>query len=125
MPQEGNYTPAGPSIEEACLHVAEKLRGASRFLLEIRPESVERCQAELEQVIAVLENLVSHGDFQYNPRVSSMLAGIRRSACALGLQIKYASNLYSGWLQLRLGAGYTQQGLPVFVTAKTGASFEA
>jgi hypothetical protein len=125
MQQEGTHTTAGASIEAACLHAEAKIREVSRLLLDIRPEAVERCQSELQQVIALLKGLVSERAFQANPRVSSTLVGIGRSARVLKLQIEYASNLYSGWIQLRLGAGYTQQGLPVLVRGESRSSFEA
>ncbi|HEY1757509.1 MAG TPA: hypothetical protein VGG72_19205 [Bryobacteraceae bacterium] len=112
-------------IEEACLEAEARLREAARCLLDVRPEAVERCQDELQQVIAALEPFVSKGALQANPRVASALLRIRWSAQALRLQIKFASNLYSGWVQLRLGTGYTRQGLPVFVTGAPGRSFEA
>jgi hypothetical protein len=110
---------------EVCLHAEAKLGEVRQLLLDLRPEAVERCQNELQQVIVGLQRLVSQGSFEANPRVISTLLGIRRSARALKLQIEYASNLYSGWIQLRLGAGYTQQGRPLLVAREPGSSFEA
>jgi hypothetical protein len=130
MQQEGTYATPGVtipavSVDDACLHAEAKLREVSRLLLDIRPEAVERCQSELQQVIAALERLVSAGLFQANPRASATLVRIRRSARALRLQIEYASNLYFGWIQQRLGTGYTRQGLPVLAAREPGSSFEA
>jgi hypothetical protein len=124
MQQQGTSIP-GASIDDACLYADAKLREVQRLLLDMRPEAVERCQSELQQVIAVLQKLVSEGSREPNPRVSSTLVRIRRSARALKLQIEYASNLYWGWIQLRLGAGYTQQGRPLLVMREPGSSFEA
>ncbi len=115
----------GTSIDDACLYAEAKLREVRQLLLDMRPEAVDRCQSELQQVIAVLEKLVSEGAFQPNPRASSALVRIRQSARMLKLQIEYASNLYLGWMQLRMGAGYTQQGRPLLVAREPGSSFEA
>jgi|SRR5271170_55822 len=116
---------ATPTILEACLGAEVKLREARQFLLDSRPEAVERCQSELQQVVAVLEKLVAAEPLQSNPPASSALLRVRRLAHLLRLQIEFASNLCSGWIQLRLGAGYTEQGLPVLVRRESGSSFEA
>jgi hypothetical protein len=112
------------SVDDAFLYAEGKLREVRQMLLDARPESVDRCQSELQQVVAVLERLVSDGALQTNPSVSSALLRIRRSAHALGLQIEYASNLCFGWIQLRLSTGYTAQGLPVLRASEPGSTFE-
>jgi hypothetical protein len=119
MQQEGTHTDL-----EACLHAEARIREAGQWLLDVRPGSIDRCQSELQQVAAVLEGLAAQGTFHANPPLSSALLRIRRSAHALRFQIQYASNLYLGWIQLRLGAGYTKQGLPVLATNEPGCSFE-
>ena len=113
-----------PSLE-ACLLAEAKIHEARQLLLDARPGAIDCCQSELQQIVAVLERLVSEGAFQSNSPVISALQRIRRSAHALKLQIEYASKLYFGWIQLRLGAGYTEQGLPVLLTSEPGScSFE-
>jgi hypothetical protein len=129
MQQEGTHTAPSASIpstsvDDACLYAETKLREARQLLLDARPESVDRCQSELQQVVTVLERLVSEGALQSSPGASSALRRIRRSAHALKLQIDYASNLCFGWIQLRLGAGYTAQGLPVLIANEPASSFE-
>jgi hypothetical protein len=123
MQPEGTH-PAPDANLEACLHAEGRIREAGQCLLDARPGSIDRCQSELQQVAAVLEGIVAQGTFQANPPLSSALLRIRRSAHALKLQIQYASNLYFGWIQLRLGAGYTERGLPVLATNEPGCSFE-
>jgi hypothetical protein len=114
----------GASVNDACLQAEAKLREAGLFLLNFNPQAVERCQEELRLVIAMLEGLVDEGSFQANPGIAATLLRIRRSAQALRMQIRYASNLYSGWIQLRLGSGYTRQGLPFLANGSPGTSFE-
>jgi len=109
----------------ACLFAEAKMLEARQLLLDAGPGAIEPCQNELQQIVATLEKLVSDRTLEANSSASSALLRIRRSAQALKLQIEYSSRLYCGWVQLRLGAGYTQQGLPVFATSEPGScSFE-
>jgi hypothetical protein len=119
------HTTSRASFEEACRHTEAKIREVRQLLLDARPEAVERCQSELQQVVAVLEGLVSEGACSPDTAASAALLGIQGSARTLRLQIEYASNLCFGWIQLRLGAGYTQQGLPLLATGEQGRSFDA
>jgi hypothetical protein len=129
MQQEGAHTnPStsipGASIDDACLLAEAKLLEVRKMLLDPRPEAVDRCQSELHEVVTVLEQLISGGALPSDPGVSTALLGIRRLAQALKLQIGYASNLCFGWIQLRLGTGYTAQGLPVLIAGEPGSSYE-
>jgi hypothetical protein len=110
--------------EETLEGCESRLHSAQQLLLDARPGAVDGCRGELQQVITLLEGLISEGAFQPNPPVSSALLRIRSSARALQLQIEYASNLWFGWIQTRLGEGYTAQGRPVLITSEPGSSFE-
>jgi hypothetical protein len=92
------------------------IREAGQLLLEARPEAVDRCQAELQRVAETLERLVTEKTIGTDSRYVSAVKRIRESASVLKIQTEYASNLWSGWLQLCLGTGYTDQGLPVLIT---------
>jgi hypothetical protein len=120
MQQEETLT-----VLDACVRVEARIHEVRQKLLDARPESLDRCESELSQIVAMLEGLVAGGELARNPPVSSALMRIRRSAHALSLQVEYASNLCLGWIQLRLGAGYSADGLPVLVTGDPGSSFEA
>jgi hypothetical protein len=113
------------SILAACRGVEAKIDEIGRRLLDPRPEAIDRCQNELHEVAVVLRRLVAEGGFPRNSALSSTLSDIRRSAQTLKIQAECASNLCSGWLQLRLGSGYTKQGLPLLVRHESGSSFEA
>jgi hypothetical protein len=115
---------ATPTLLDACLRAETRIQEIRQILLEPRPDAVERCQSELQQVVAVLEGLISKAPFSFDPPASLALRRLRRSAHALKLQIEVASNLCFGWIQLRLGAGYTAQGLPVLIASEPGSSFE-
>ncbi len=113
---------ATPSILESCLAAAAKLRQVQQLLLE--PGTLDRSAAELNEVIATLEQLVSASSPDWGPAESASLHQIKRAAGRLRAQIEHASNLWAGWLQLRMGTGYTEQGLPVFVNHEAGSCFE-
>jgi hypothetical protein len=116
---------APPKVLAACQEAEGKIQEARQWLLDARPGAIDSCQSTLQQTIATLETLIAEKALQPDPAVSSALQSIRRSAHSLGQQIEFASNLYFGWIQLRLGAGYTQQGLPVFATSEpVSRSFE-
>jgi hypothetical protein len=125
MQQEEAPTALRASIDEECRDAEAKLSELRQLLLDVRPEALERCQGELRQIVAMLEGFVAQGALPRHPSVSSALLRIRRSAYILGRQIEFASNLCFGWIQLQLGAGYTQQGLPVLAAGEPGSSFEA
>jgi hypothetical protein len=121
MQQEGTYTAL-----ETC---EAGIREAGQLLLDARPEAVDRCQAELQRVAETLERLVAEGTIAADSRIAPALMRIRQSTGVLKVQTEYAANLWSGWLQLRLGTGYTDQGLPVLITGEalggnTRCSFE-
>lgn len=97
------------------------IREAGQLLLDARPEAVDRCQAELQRVAETLERLVAEKTIGTDSRYVLALKRIRESAGVLKIQTEYASNLWSGWLQLCLGAGYTDQGLPVLITGEAAA----
>jgi hypothetical protein len=116
----------GPDpILDACRSIEARLREVRQGLLEARPEATDRCQDELQQIAQTLGNIVEQGGLPRNSAAASTLFGIQQSARALGLQAGYASNLCSGLLQLRLGAGYTEHGHPLLVPSEPASSFEA
>jgi len=125
MQKDATHATSCISFDDACRYTDTKLREVRRLLLDTRPEAVERCQSELEQIVAVLEKLVAEGDHPSDTAATAALTGIQGSARDLRLQIEYASNLCFGWIQLRLGAGYSRDGLPVLVTGEPGSSLEA
>ena len=86
------------------------MREAGQFFLEARPEAVDRGHAALQRAAEILERLKGERALPADPLLAPALLRIRQSAAVLKLQIECASNLCSGWLQLRMGAGYTAQG---------------
>lgn len=112
------------SAVETCLATEAKIREVQRLLLESRPETLDRCAAELSEVVTALEELVSAGPRQWSPAETELFQQMKRAASGLQGQIDHASHLWTGWLQLWMGAGYTKQGLPVFANREARSCFE-
>jgi hypothetical protein len=112
------------SVMECCRLAETTIRKVQRLMLEPRPGVLDRCQIELQQVIHALDALVSEASRPKNPAVQSSFGRIQDAARALRLQIEYASNFCLGWIQLRLGTGYTERGLPVLEPGEARSSFE-
>jgi hypothetical protein len=99
---------------EICAQAEDQIREAQRLLLEPRPDALERARAELIEVISALRAVGSKRPLPAELR--EPLKRIRAMASLLARQIEHASNLYMGLVQLRLGNGYTRQGLPFVQT---------
>jgi hypothetical protein len=108
------------SALDSCRAAEAKIQEAQRLLSVAGREGLDHALNLLDQAIALLETVVSLGPDSLGPRTGSpaLLAAfhrIKRSARMVGLQTEFASNFWQGWLQRRVGTGYTEQGLPVFV----------
>jgi hypothetical protein len=113
------------SLLDACAEIEAGIEEAQRLLLDPRAETLDRSESVLTRVIQILEALVSKPSPERNPAASASLRQIKRATRKLGIQVAHASNLHRGWAQLRLVIGYTNQGLPVFVTGEERSSFHA
>ncbi|MGD1090859.1 MAG: hypothetical protein ABSB35_02575 [Bryobacteraceae bacterium] len=109
---------------ESC-HAAEaRIQAVERLLLESRPGSLEQCETELREVAVILQRLVSEGKGHFSPETGAAFKRIKQATGRLQRQVEHASNLWTGWLQLRLGTGYTDRGRPVFSGREPGTTFE-
>ena len=118
--QEPGLTPKLDSF-----HSAEgKLLAIRRLLLDPRPEVLDQCRLELEEITGLLEELVAGGFREPNPAVLSSARQVKQAAQQLKLQIQHASMFCLGWIQLTSGSGYTERGLPVLMTGESRSSFE-
>jgi hypothetical protein len=110
--------------EEACRAAEIKLRELQKALLDPRPEVFEQCEAELGKVAGMLQPLISSDASTWGPGVADRLREIKHATNRLRLQIDHGLNLCRGWIQLRMGTGYTQAGLPVFAGSEARSLFE-
>ena len=110
------------TLPERCQTGETKLEQVSHLLLEPRLEILNRCEAELQEVIAMLESPIdSPGDRQADRKELLRLRGRIRM---LALQVQSAVNLCQGWVQLGQNQGYTDQGRPVVPESEPLTSYE-
>jgi hypothetical protein len=111
------------TLRERCQAGEAKLEHISNALLDPRPEILDHCDAELQEVIGMLRE---SADSPARPLASdrSELLKLRRRARLVALQVQNAVNLCQGWTQLGLSQGYTDQGRPAVPPSEPQASYE-
>jgi hypothetical protein len=111
------------TLKERCQAGEAKLEQISSALLDPRPEILDHCDAELQEVVGMLSESV---DAPARPDASDKNGLLRlRHRCRLvGLQVQNAINLCQGWAQLGLSQGYTDQGRPDLPLIEPQASYE-
>jgi hypothetical protein len=111
------------TLKERCQAGEAKLEQISSALLDPRPEILEHCEGELQEVIAMLSESV---DSAPRPVVldRSELLKLRHRTRLVGLQVQNAIHLCQGWSQLGLSQGYTDQGRPAVPPSEPQASYE-
>jgi hypothetical protein len=112
------------TIQERCKTAEAKLEEISTALLDYRPETLDRCEAELHEIAGLLDCESLELSERPVPSDRPALLGLRKRSALLGLQIQQAANLCQGWAQLRLSEGYTNQGRPVLPPSAPQASYE-
>jgi len=111
------------NVAESCLAAEAKMLRAQELLAEdARLETVDLCVAELGEAAELLRGLAGQA---IDSEVSVSIHRIRNSARLLSLRIEHASRLCRGWIQRRLGTGYTAQGAPVLMPPEAETLFEA
>jgi hypothetical protein len=110
--------------QECCQAAEQNLARAGEFLLNPSPSALEECLQILGQVIETLETLAKGTTLGWDPAVHLAIHRIQTGARALGLRIEHGSYLIRGWMQLRLGEGYTRRGLPSFSEPQTERQME-
>jgi len=111
------------TLKQRCQAGEAKLDQVSAALLDPRPEVLARCEADLEEIIAMLET--EDADPIVDPSSDkSDLLRLRNRIRLLALQAQQATNLCQGWAQLGLAEGYTDQGRPVLPPSEPQASYE-
>ena len=111
------------TLKQRCQAGEAKLDQVSAALLDPRPEVLERCEADLEEIIAMLETGGAESIVAPSSDKSDLLR-LRNRIRLLALQAQQATNLCQGWAQLGLAEGYTDQGRPVLPPSEPQASYE-
>jgi hypothetical protein len=117
------------TLKERCQAGEAKLEQVSNALLDPRPEILDRCEAELREVIEMLsesEDSSVRPVSSERPVISDRndLLRLRKRIRLLGLQVQTSVNLCQGWTQLALSPGYTEQGRPALPLSEPLASYE-
>lgn len=85
-------------------------------------------ETELGRAAALLEKLLESMTDERaprrNPALRNVIQEIQRTAAGLQAQFEHGSNFCMGLLQLRLGAGYSEHGLPVLMATEARGTFE-
>jgi hypothetical protein len=87
------------------------------------PSALERCEVDLRAVASLMARWVSSPE-PTGAGDRAALKNLQTAVRRLGVQVEQGSNLCSGWAQIRLAAGYSGQGKPIFVAAESTASYE-
>jgi hypothetical protein len=112
------------TLKERCQAGETKLEQVSSALLDPRPEVLDRCEAELQDVIALLEGKPLEASVGDKLADKNDLLRLRHRIRLLALQVQQGTNLCQGWAQLFLGQGYTDQGKPALPPREPQASYE-
>lgn len=116
------------SALEICQRAEDMLRQIQGGELVPGTEMLARWETELGQVAAMLE--ATHDSMteafkpRNNPALWQALMAIRYRAGILKLQFEHGSNYCMGLLQIRMGTGYSADGLPVLIPSESRSSFE-
>jgi hypothetical protein len=122
---------------DSCQRIETMLREVQRLALVPRTEMLTECEAQLGVITAQFETLhrlvrdeaandsgTVSSVVQSNPALRSALQQIQRTVRTLKAQFDHGSNYCMGLLQVRLGAGYSEQGRPVLIPTAARSSFE-
>ena len=118
---------------ETCQHVHTILREVEQAVLVPGTDMLAQWETELGQAAALLEgiheSIKKDGSAEFsnpagNPAIRPALQEIRRAAAALQARFEHGSNYCMGLLQVRLGTGYSEHGLPVLMPTEARGTFE-
>jgi len=112
------------TIQERCKTAEAKLEEISTALLDYRPETLDACEAELQEIAGLLSCETLEPSERPVASDRPVLMSLRKRSALLGLQIQQAANLCLGWAQLRVSEGYTNQGRPVLPPSAPQTSYE-
>jgi len=112
------------SVLDFCESLEVRIEMVQRLMLDPKPESLDHAVAELAEVVTALQALATSKPQKANSTILPALHKIRSGARTLSAQIDQASNFCRGWIQMRLGTGYSDNGLPIFVQSEARSSFE-
>jgi hypothetical protein len=121
-------TPQQEPALETCQHVHSILHEAQQRVLGPGTEMLAQWETELGRAAALLEalkeSMTEERAPRRNPAFRKAVQEIQRTAAGLQAQFEHGSNFCMGLLQLRLGTGYSEHGLPVLMPTEARGTFE-
>jgi hypothetical protein len=115
-----------------CQRLESLLQDIKQRAVVPQPDVLTECEHELADIVSSLENLRrtfageadAAGVLHENAIVRQTLRRIQQNARDLSAGFLHGANYCAGLLQIRLGTGYSDQGLPVLVPSQSRNSFE-
>jgi hypothetical protein len=98
-----------------------KLAEVRELLLRPSPVALENCQSLLGEIAGILEELIAANSKERTPEFYKSVREILEATEELQEQIQHGTRFCLGWLQTRLGVGYTDRGVPVMLEAMSGS----
>jgi len=122
---------APEAVLAECQRLESVLRDVRQRALVPQPHVLTDCEHELAGIASSLEELrrsIGQGGAAQNLRgnatIRQALGRIQQMARDLGTGFLHGSNYCAGLLQIRLGTGYSEQGLPVLAPNQSRTSVE-
>ena len=120
--------PQQESALETCQHVHTILQEVEEAVLVPGTDMLAQWETELGQAAALLEGIhesmmrgaVPPGGTALRPALQE----IRQMSGTLQAKFEHGSNYCMGLLQVRLGTGYSERGLPVLMPTEARGTFE-
>ena len=109
------------TLQERCLAGEAKVAQVSTALLDPRPEVLDRCETDLQEIIGLLE---PDSAKDASPINKDDLLRLRYKVRLLSMQVQQATNLCQGLAQLGLSDGYTDEGRPALPFSEPRSSYE-
>jgi hypothetical protein len=120
--------PQQESALETCQHVQTILQEVDEAVLVPGTDMLAQWETELGQAAALLEgiheSMKKGGDSMSASVIRPALQEIRRMSGTLQTKFEHGSNYCMGLLQVRLGTGYSERGLPVLMPTEARGTFE-
>jgi hypothetical protein len=113
------------ALESAAIAQAKaaqaKLGEARELLLQPNPGSLEQCRSHFGEVAQILEELIAAGKPGLTPELVDSVRQIRQAAREFQTQMEHGSRFCLGWLHMRMGVGYTKDGVPLMLESMVGS----
>jgi len=120
--------PQQESALATCQRIQTILQEVEKAVLIPGTDMLAQWETELGRAAALLEgiheSMTQDGDSQGDSAIRLTLEGIRRMSGTLQAKFEHGSNYCMGLLQVRLGTGYSERGLPVLMPTEARSTFE-